>query len=198
MKKILFILLLLPVLAQGQKISTEKKQLSFESLVKNVDIINLPFSHECGEDFKTEDFKITEKIDTELIKYFPPLYPGIPEYIWHIVGKVSENKKYVALLSINHYADYVLPYLTTFTKQGTLITKFELYEIGCSEDEFYHGKAIFTINKDLLIKMSDSSATYKRDSTGKIIKGSIISKSNNYLFKLMSDGTIVKAKRGVK
>ena len=185
MKRILFILLFLPIFTKGQKTLTEKKQLAFASLAKNIDIINLPFSHKCGEDFKT-----IEKIDTNFYKYFPPLYPDIPEYGWHIVGKVSENKKYIALLSVNTYSDYAIPYLLTFTKQGTTITKFEVYKIDCSDDEFYHGEATFVINKNLTININDSSARYKRDSAGEIIKESINSKSGNYLFKLTDDGTI--------
>ncbi len=186
MKRILFILLFLPVFTKGQKTPAEKKQLTFTSLVKNIETINLPFSHKCGEDFKTID-----KIDTELYKYFPPLYPDHPEYGWHIIGKVSENNKYVALLSVNTYSDYAIPYLITFTKQGTTITKFEVYKIGCSDDEFYHGEVTFTINKNLTINISDSSATYKRDIAGKIIKESINSKSSKYLFKVTDDGIIV-------
>ena len=185
MKRILFILFFLPIFAYGQKMPIQKHQLSFASLVKNIETINLPFSHKCGENFKT-----TNKIDTELNKYFPPLYSDHPEYGWHIIGKVSENNKYVAILSVNTYSDYAIPYLITFTKQGTTITKFEVYKIGCSDDEFYHGEATFTINKNLTIKISDSSATYKRDSEGEIIKESTISKSSNYLFKVTDDGII--------
>ena len=153
----------------------------------------MPLSHRSGV-----DFEVIAKADTELLAYFPPLYPDDLEQIWHIAGKVSENKNYVAFLSVNTYADFAIPYLITFTKQGKLITKFELYDTICGEDEFYYGVSTFTINKDLSINVNDSTAEYKRDSAGEIIKASIISKSDHNLFKLMNDGTIVQDKSVVK
>lgn len=190
--RILPILFFLSFTSNGQNKLPRKQQLSFENLVRNIGYVNLPFSQRCGQ-----DIKIIE-VDTEIYRYFPPLYPDHPEYGWHIVGKVSENDKYVALLSANTYADYAIPYLLTFTLQGKLIGKLELYKIGCADEESYYSETQLMISKELLINIRDSSATYKLDNKGEIIKQSMKSESNNYRFKLMNDGTIMKDKGGAK
>jgi hypothetical protein len=189
MKWMFLILLSAPFFGKGQNTFLDKKQQKFSDLARNINSIKLPYTHVCGN-----KFDVTAKVDTDIYRYFPALYPENPEYTWDIIGKVSENSKYVALLSVNNFADYPVPYIITFTQQGVPITKFEFYKIGCSEDEFYNGWASFTISMELSITVNDSSVTYQRDSARKVVEASINSRSHTYKYYLKDDGVIVPVK----
>jgi len=156
---------------------------NFEDAAKKIRIIELPFSDTCGKDLKCFD-------DSTLFKYLPNAC--IDSYKLAVAGKITGNEKFTALLLADTYGDYQMHYIATFTHKGELIAKFELFKIGCSADEDYFGAAEYTITKNLLVYLKDSTANYKRDSSGNIINESIVSKSHNYTFKISNEGSIVK------
>jgi hypothetical protein len=165
---------------------SSREKITFESIAKKIKTIDLPFSSECGK-----DLKIIELVgeDTAIYKYIPNT-PDSSKL--SIIGKIIDNNKFIALLLADTYPDVQLHYIATFTRKGELITKFELYRVGGLEDENYFGEAECTISKDITINLKDSTAEYKRDSSGNIINESIVSKFHNDFFMIADDGTIVK------
>jgi hypothetical protein len=160
---------------------------NFEDAAKKIRLIKLPFSDTCGNDMQFLQFS---NDDSTLYKYLPNAC--MDSFKLAVAGKIAENEKITVLLLADTYGDYQMHYIATFTKKGELIAKFQLFKIGCSEDENYFGEAEYTITKDLLIYLRDSTVDYKRDSGGNIINKSIVSKSHNDIFRIADDGAIVK------
>ena len=107
-------------------------------------------------------------------------------------GLLKHTEKYSAIILVDTHADYQIPYLTTINNQGEIIEKFDLYSIGCAEDESSWGQANFLIDKDLKIIQTDSSASYKRNENGEIIKETINGTSHKLEFYIDKNGKIKK------
>jgi hypothetical protein len=160
----------------------------FESIVKNIKSINPPLYATCGQDLNCIEF-IGK--DTIIYQYLPNACDE--RFKLRVIGKISEKDKYIALLLADTYGDYQGHFVATFTHKGELISSKELFiRTGCGEDENYFGTFNYTITKDVLINMKDSTAEFKRDSLGNIIDETIVAKSHNTSFIIADDGTIVK------
>ena len=169
MKYILLLLFIFPF----------QKESDFEKQLKGVKALDLPFHHKCGDDLPVT---IYPQKNAQIFDFIPKDLS--------VVGIVTQNKNFIALLLTNASADYMVPYIVSFNNKGKVITKFEPYKIGCSEDEYYFGKAEFTITRDLYVNVTDSSNSYKRDKNEEIIKDSIVSKNHSYLFQFTKYGNI--------
>jgi hypothetical protein len=158
--------------------TTNKKQEStiyLDSLTK----ISLPISRTCGEISEVYDFSNNNKAINDL-----------PENL-KFGGLVKKTDNYFAVILIDPYADFQLHYLTTVALDGNIIDKLELFSAGCSEDPYYWGQSNYTIDNNLNIIQTDSSATYSRDDNGKILKESIVSTSHRYSFYVDEYGKIM-------
>ncbi len=168
--------------------SNEKRTNDFEAIAKNIRTINLPLYGTCGQDLNCIEFL---RKDTVIYQYLPNACQE--PFKLCVIGKISENDKYVALLLADTYGDYQGHFVTTFTHKGVLISSQELFiRTGCGEDESYFGTFSYAITKDVLINMKDSTAEFKRDSAGNIIQGSVIPKVHNNIFRITDGGLIVK------
>ena len=162
-------------------ITTDKTQVAETVLtIKNLKKIELPLSSICGTSL--------EVLDEDSIRRIIPNFPENLKFGGLL--KVSEN--YSAIILLDTYADQQIHYLTTVSKQGKIIEKFNLFSSGCSEDEFSWGQAKYVIDKDLKIVQTDSSATYKRTESGEIINEATISSSHRFEFQVDTDGKIRK------
>jgi hypothetical protein len=157
--------------------TSDKKQESsiyLDSLTK----ISLPISRTCGEISEVYDFSSYRKAINDL-----------PENL-KFGGLIKKTDNYFAVILIDPYADFQLHYLTTVTMDGNIIDKLELFSAGCGEDPYYWGQSNYTIDKNLNIIQTDSSATYNRDTNGTILKESIVSTSHRYSFYVDEHGKI--------
>lgn len=116
---------------------------------------------------------------------------GLPSDVFY--GKfIKSVPNYTALLLWNSKADYQLHYLATVSGSGKIIDKLELYGINCAEDANYHGEATYAIDKDLIITLKDTSASYQRNDEGIILKETIKTQSHTRKFHVDADGKITK------
>lgn len=155
-------------------IVTEKP--TIEKLTK----IELPLSSKCGESLTVYDQDSIQKLISKL-----------PNNL-RFGGLLKSTENYFAIILLDTHADEQIHYLVTVNKQGSIIEKFDLFSYGCHEDEFFWGQANYTINKDLKIFQSDSSATYKRTDEGEIIPETIVSSSHRHEFYIDNNGKIKK------
>jgi hypothetical protein len=145
--------------------------------------ISLPISKTCGEISEVYDFSYNNKAINDL-----------PENL-KFGGLVKKTDNYFAVILMDPYADFQLHYLTTVTLDGNIIETFELFSAGCSEDPYYWGQSNYTIDNNLNIFQTDSSATYSRDDNGTILKESIVSTSHRYSFYVDEYGKIMNILR---
>lgn len=152
------------------------------SLLDSLTKISLPISATCGESSKVFDFSYNRKIISDL-----------PENL-RFGGLLKKTDKYFAVLLIDTYADYQNHFLATVSMDGKIIEMLELFSAGCSEDENYWGEAKYTIDNNLKIIQTDTSATYKRNDVGTIIKKTIKTSSHRLLFYVDKNGNINNTK----
>jgi len=108
-----------------------------------------------------------------------------------IVGKIDENRNYVAVLYAIP-ADIQLPVLQTFNKDGKEISSLKLF-IGncCGENEDCSGLSSFQITKDLHIILKDSMQTFERNKNNSDKKRNIETHKKVEEFKIDSTGNIL-------
>lgn len=156
------------------KVENKRTNTQLDSLTK----VSLPVSGTCGENSNVFDYSYNRKAIRDL-----------PENL-RFAGLLKKTDKYFAVLLIDTYADYQNHFIATVSNDGKIIDKFALFSAVCSEDENYWGQAKYTIDKDLKIIQTDSSATYKRNEVGEIIKGTIESSSHRLSLYVDQNGKI--------
>lgn len=152
----------------------QESTIYLDSLTK----ISLPISKTCGDISEVYDFSYNRKAINDL-----------PENL-KFGGLVKKTDNYFAVILIDTYADSQLDYLTTVALDGNIIEKFELFSAGCGGDPYYWGQSNYTIDNNLNIIQTDSSATYNRDTNGAILKESIVSTSHRFSFYVDEQGKI--------
>jgi hypothetical protein len=151
-----------------------------KSTIDQLTKIELPLSSHCGASLTVYDQDSIQNFVSEL-----------PEHL-RFGGLLKRTENFSAIILLNTYADEQIHYLTTVNRRGKIIEKFNLFSDGCHEDEFFWGQAKYTIDKDLKILQTDSSATYRRTEDGEIIGESVLSSSNRLEFYVDNDGKIKK------
>ncbi len=153
----------------------QESSIYLDSLTK----ISLPISRTCGEISEVYDFSPNRKAVNDL-----------PENL-KFGGLVKKTDNYFAVILIDPYADFQIHYLATVALDGNIIEKFELFSAGCAGDPYYWGQSNYTIDNNLNIIQTDSSATYSRDADGTILKESIVSTSHRLSFYVDEHGKIM-------
>jgi hypothetical protein len=157
-----------------------------QSTISNIDSediieqIKLPFSSECNKYLEFVKSDSLEKLCEEL-----------PNHI-KISGRLKKAKNYTAYLTVDCDADYQIHYLTTISNDGLIIEHFNLFSGGCAEDEFFWGMSEYTISDNLEITQNDSSARYRRNENGDILKETMQTKSQKLNYYLNQNGKTIK------
>jgi|GEM_PF-6179002 len=174
------IIVLAFLLTACNSVPVDKSKSTTKPTINNLTQVKLPFSSICGASLTV--------FDEDSIQLF---ISDIPDNL-RFGGLLKSAENYSAILLLDTYADYQIHYLTTVNKQGKIIETFDLFSYGCSEDEFFWGKTNYTIEKDLRILQTDTSATYKRTESGEVIKESIVSSSHRHEYYVDANGKIKK------
>ena len=173
MKKLLFIFAFLLIAGCHKK---ENQEASFNKLP----IIKLPIDISSVKDaFVPAD---TLNLDNFLKKITPA---GL-----EIAGRLDANGEYKTLIFINRSSSYQQPYLYTLSKYGEKIDSLELYKIVCGEKDDYWGVAHAYIGKDLKINLSDTAAIYKKENKNKMVKDSLNTAWDKYIYSIDDEGII--------
>lgn len=179
-------MLLLFISTACNQVITEKKQLKEKSGVKGgaenwvLTKTSLPLFNNCST-----DLPVYENVNLQDIA------KDIPANL-KFGGVLKESKNYLAILLIDTFADSQIHYLTTISKEGKIIDKFNLYSGNCLEDEFFWEQSDYRIDQELIIIQTDSSAKYKRDAEGEVVKESIKGSLHKYKLYVDEEGRIKK------
>lgn len=127
-----------------------KKESVIEAYSSSIKLIQLPFIDTCYDTLAVQQAN-------------PPDSLFQFEEYSQLIGKVSENNHYIAILCTIP-ADVQLPILEVFNKNGEKIASLSLLEGDCcGENEACSGISTVCITKDLHIILKDSTQTFERD-----------------------------------
>jgi hypothetical protein len=159
-----------------KKVIKKEKSNSFEKLSK----IELPIEYYCGESLELFD-------NDSITKYIVDFPKGL-----RFGGLINKRNEFSTILLADTYADYQLHFIATVDKKGKMIDIFKLFSKDCGVDENYECESKYQIDKELNIKLSDSTATYERTESGEIIDKTIKVTTNSIHYSIDEKGKVTK------
>lgn len=156
------------------------KNNDFGNFIKNIPVIDLPFITTC------QSFGITQKIDvdTNLSKKYNP-------DSLEIVGIIKNEKRFICILYAGA-ADYLVPVLITYTKEGVRISKEDFMNDYCGQTfELYYNQYL-SIDKNLKIMEVDTTLVFKLDTVNFTIIDTLKKEIRFSKFEVDNNGKIIK------
>jgi len=156
------------------------KNSDFKIFLKDIPTIDLPYSTTCGLCCDTKEIEI----DTSLVKKFNPDN-------LEIVGKLIDKEKYIGILYAGS-ADYLVPILITYNSYGDVISKRQFMQDYCGKTVDFYDNHYFNIDKQLQIKVIDSSFVFKMDPNNIKVIDTLKKDLKFSKFEISEDGEIIK------
>lgn len=158
------------------------KEFTFSDYSKQIKKVDLPFRTTCDNGLQGTKLNFSDSI---IGSY------GVE--LGSIFGKIADNDKFTAIVYLCP-ADVILPVIQTTSKTGEKISKLQLFEKYCGEDEHSWSTSKAEITKDLTILLRDSVITYDRNKKGMIIEKSRKTEVSSRVFYIDSEGQIIEKK----
>jgi hypothetical protein len=128
----------------AQKLDRDLSQYYKAEFIDKLPNIELPYTKSCGY--------IINKLDEITRKNLQPYTPAGYE----LLGKVNGLDSNYLVICLEK-RDYLYPHLFTFSKSGSMIDHISLMDNNCSFSDSIEEISSFRINKDLEIRITDSS-----------------------------------------
>lgn len=173
--------ILLLVLNFGCKNQSNSSKINdFDSFIKSIPLIDLPYSTTCGSCCNA----IKLNLDSLFIQKYK--LDGID-----IVGKLTETDKYVAIL-VAGGGDYLAPALFVYNKNGNLVSKQQFMGNYCGPILGFYGNYCLNIDKQLQITEIDTALVFKTDTVEFKIIDTLKRDIQVARFKINEQGKIIK------
>jgi hypothetical protein len=165
----------------GCKINSKTNRINdFDSFIKTIPFIDLPYSTTCGS--------CCQSVKLDLDSSFIQKYELDGS---EVVGKLSETDKYVAIL-VAGGADYYVPIIFVFDKKGRLISKQQFMGNYCGSILGFYGNYYLDIDKQLQITEIDTALVFKTDTVEFKIIDTLKRDIKVTRFKINEQGKIIK------
>ena len=178
---LIYIVILSSLITLGCKINSNTNRINdFESFVKAIPMIDLPYNTTCESCCKS----IKLDIDSSFFDKFH--LEGL-----EVVGKLIDNEKFVGILYAGA-ADYLVPRLTIYDRKGNVISEKNFFGISCGRMLDYYGSTFLEINKQLQFTEIDSILQFKMDTVKWEILDTLKRDVKIYRFEITKQGKIIK------
>jgi hypothetical protein len=178
---LIYLVILSSLIALGCKINSNTNRIKdFESFVKAIPMIDLPYNttcESCCESIKLDiDSSFFDKFHLEGLE---------------VVGKLIDNDQFVGVLYAAA-ADYMVPRISIYDRKGNVISEHNFFGISCGRMLDYYGSTFLEINKQLQFTEIDSTLQFKMDTVKWEILDTLSKDVKIYRYEITKQGRIRK------